>query len=548
MLLQKIKSSLSFSSTKVIALVALYFTAVLNLAFYKTVLNAHPFTGAPEDYFLLTVPLFVFFTLNAAFQIIALPILHKVIIPLFLVLSAAISYQELFFGIYFDNTMLENVLQTNPAETARMITLPYVTWIICLGVIPAILYTFIKIKYRTFIKEIACRVATIALSAFVVWGISKFYYQDYASFVRNNKAVTHLIVPSNFIGATVSKVKQYYNANRTFQHFGLEAKQAKPDNARHVMFLVVGETTRAQNWGLNGYARQTTPLLAKREQQGELINFHNVTSCGTSTAYSVPCMFSTLPRDKFSVNDADYQDNLLDILQRAGVETMWIDNNSDCKGVCARTPNLNVTNIDLADYCHNGECLDDVLFIDIEKFLHQSDKDTVIILHTIGNHGPTYHERYTPEYRQFTPTCDTNEIQKCSNDQLVNTYDNGILYVDYFLNKAIGYLEKEKGWEAALFYMSDHGESLGENGIYLHGTPYAIAPKEQTHIPAVMWLSPSWQKNEKIDMQCLQNKAKTGEFSHDNLFHTTFAMMDMSLDLPEYKPELDILAQCKKAR
>lgn len=530
-------------SSTLIAIVALYFTLVLNFAFYGKVLTQHPFTGKPEDYFLLTVPFFVFFTLNAVFQILAVPLLHKIIMPLLLIISAAIAYSQVFLDVYFTTDMLENVLQTTPAESTRMITWQYVLWIIGFGIIPAFLYLSVKINYHTWFKELGIRLGAILVSAVVIFSISKFFYQDYAAFVRNNKPTVNLILPSNFITAGVNEIKRIHDANRPYEKIGLDAQQEKPDPYRHFTVIVVGETTRAQNWGLNGYQRQTTPKLAARGD--DVINFNHVTSCGTATAVSVPCMFSYLTKDQYNGSKAEKMDNLLDALQRAGVNIFWLDNNSDCKGVCLRVPNETV-NMTLKDYCTEGECLDEVLLRDFDKILNETTKDTVLILHTIGNHGPTYYERYTPEYKKFVPTCDTNQIQTCSNEQLVNTYDNSILYIDNFIDSVISKLENRDDLESAVYYVSDHGESLGENGMYLHGAPYAIAPEQQTRVPMVFWFSKTWKKNEGVDLNCVREKAKTREFSHDNLFSTVIGMMDMNLKTSVYQPEFDILASCKR--
>lgn len=534
----------SLRSTTLIALVSLYFTLILNYAFYAKVLTIHPFTGAAEDYFLLTVPFFVFFVLNAVFQLLALPILHKLIIPALLIISAAIGYSEIFLDVYFTTDMLENVLQTNFAESSRTITLPYLLWILGFGVLPAILYLLVKINYHRWYKELAYRVGMIVLSAVVILGIAKGFYQDYAGFVRNNKSVPALIVPSNFISASVNEIKRIRQANMPYTQLGLDAAQEKPDDYRHLTVLVVGETTRAQNWGLNGYQPQTTPLLAARGDQ--VINFKNVTSCGTATAVSVPCMFSGMGRDHYDSVKASHQDNILDVLQRAGVDVIWLDNDSGCKGVCDRVQSKDITALNDPNYCKDGECLDNVLLQHVEEVIRNMKKDTVLVLHTIGSHGPTYYERYTPEYHRFTPTCDTNEIQKCTNEQLVNTYNNGILYIDQFLDKVIKKVDAHPELEAAVYYLSDHGESLGENGVYLHGTPYAIAPDQQTHVPMIMWFSERFRENEHIDFDCLRKNAAEKSYSQDNLYSTLFGLMDMNPSTSVYQKNLDIIAQCKK--
>lgn len=485
------------SSATLIAVVSLYFTVAFNIAFYKKVVELNG--GA--DWFVYSLPVLLFFLLNGVFQLLAAPLLHKVIIPALLVIGAAISYQSLFFNIYFDKHMLTNVLITGWAESSRLMTPAYLGWIAVLGVVPALLYLMVKVDYRRWYKEIAQRAVLIVLSVLVIGGVARYFYQDYASFFRNNRDVTHLIVPTNLIVAGGSKLKTWHRARMPYMQLDLAVTQAKPDNHRHFVVLIVGETTRAQNWGLNGYARQTTPRLAKRGD--EVINFHDVSSCGTSTAHSVPCMFSNMNRVGYNDARAARQDNLLDILLPA---------------------------------------FDEILN-------KESGKDTLVVLHTMGSHGPTYYERYTAEDRTFTPTCDTNEINRCSKEQLVNTYDNTIVYVDRFIDRVIGRLEKRDDLESAVLYVSDHGESLGENGVYLHGTPYGIATKEQTQVPMIMWFSKAFRQNEGVDFQCLADNARKNTYSHDNYFSTVFGMMDMALALSEtYRQDMDILAPCRTPR
>lgn len=530
------------SSTTLNLILSLYFTVVLNLAFFREV-----FILSNGELFAYTTPLVLFVACNIVFNILAVPVLHKIIIPLFLILSAAISYNSLFYNVYFDRDMLTNVLQTNWAESSRMMSFSYLLWLLALGVLPAVLYLCVKVEYRKWWKELFARFAAILASALVVVAVGSVYYQDYASFFRNNKYLPHLIVPSNFVAATISKIKHTRMENMPFVQTGKDAKVKKPDDYKHVTVIVLGETTRGQNWGLNGYSRQTTPLMAKRLASGQnLVNFSNVSSCGTATAISVPCMFSNLNRENYDEVTAKHQDNLLDTLQHAGVNVQWVENNSDCKDMCNRVPTVNTIDLNLPEFCTEGECLDNIMLPELDKALANVKQDTVIILHTIGSHGPTYFERYTDKERLFTPTCDTKEISQCSQEELVNTYDNGIIYIDQFLDKVIARLEQHKEWESVVYYLSDHGESLGEKGLFLHSAPYAIAPKEQTHIPMMMWFSDAWAKNEPFDLDCLRKNAEQ-PYSHDNFFHTAFSLMDMDMtSLKEYRPELDILAQCKK--
>ena len=531
------------SSITLNLLLSLYFTLILNLAFFREIF----LLSEPTDYFLLTTPFVLFAACNIVFNILSAPFLHKIIIPLFLLISAAVSYNSLFYNVYFDRDMLTNVLQTNFAESMRMFSFSYVTWLLILGVLPTVLYLCVKVDYKKWWLELVIRMASIFAAALLIFAVGAMCYQDYASFFRNNKYLPHLIVPSNFVAATVSKIKHTRMENMPFVQTGIDAKMEKTDNYVNVSVIVVGETTRAQNWGLNGYTRQTTPNLAARVKRGEnLINFTDVSSCGTATAISVPCMFSSLNRANYDEAQANHQDNLLDTLQHAGVNVQWIENDAGCKDVCNRVPTVNTLTLQVPEYCTDGECLDNIMLPELKKVLANVTQDTVVVLHTIGSHGPTYFERYTEKERQFTPDCTTKEINRCSRDELVNTYDNGVRYIDQFLDKVIAQLETHPDWKTSMLYVSDHGESLGENNMYLHAAPYAIAPKEQTHVPMVMWFSKKWAENKAVDLNCVRNNANNA-YSHDNIFHSILSFMDMKMDsIKAYNKELDILAACRK--
>ncbi|MBV7388115.1 phosphoethanolamine--lipid A transferase [Pasteurellaceae bacterium TAE3-ERU1] len=529
------------TSTVLTFFTALYFTAVLNWAFFRTLWQDFSFTSLHDGLFFASVPLFVLCTLFAVYQLLALPVLHKIILPALLIISAAIGYHALFYHVYFGTDMLENILQTDYAESSRMLTSGYVAWVLAFGVLPAVVYCAVKVRYRTWYKELGVRALVVVLCLGVVGGIAKFFYQDYASFVRNHHQLPKLLVPSNFITAGVNEIKRQQRKNRTYTQLGLDATRT-PSNQRRVIVLVVGETTRAANWGLNGYARQTTPELAA---MGDVVNFTQVSSCGTATAVSVPCMFSNLERAGYDNVTAVTQDNLVDIVQRAGVRVLWVDNDGGCKAVCNHVSYRSVTDENDPRYCKDGECLDAALTAHFEQDVSaEPQKDLLLVLHTIGNHGPTYYERYPQEFAHYSPVCETKDIAQCTPAQLVNTYDNGVHYIDHFLAEVIGKLKHLPNTQTALYYLSDHGESLGENGMYLHGAPYAIAPSEQTHVPQIFWASSALLNAQQIDAHCLAENAHTQAYSQDNLFHTVLGLWDIHTQ--EYKKAQDILAQCRR--
>jgi lipid A ethanolaminephosphotransferase len=210
---------------------------------------------------------------------------------------------------------------------------------------------------------------------------------------------------------------------------------------------------------------------------------------------------------------------------------------------------LAVDRLDGADdpvLCANGRCMDEILLSDLPARVRELDQarpgDRVIVLHQLGNHGPSYFERYPAAFRRFTPTCDTPELGDCSREQIVNSYDNAVLYTDHFLARAIDLLRNEPGYDSALVYVSDHGESLGENGLFLHGVPQAIAPSQQTHVPMVMWFSPGFVSDSGLDLACLRREAAQPA-SHDNLFPSVLGLLQVRTEA--YRRDDDLFATCR---
>lgn len=316
---------------------------------------------------------------------------------------------------------------------------------------------------------------------------------------------------------------------------------ADTERKPRVIVLIVGETARAQNFSLYGYGRETNPLLSKNK---EIITFGDVSSCGTATAVSLPCMFSYLTRKNFDVTDAQYTQNLLDIAKASGYDVFWKDNDDGCKKVCDRVGKIDAKVGNKQPYCFGSYCHDDILLDGLNSRLSAVTKDTVIVLHMMGSHGPTYYKRYPDEFKRFQPACDTANLQDCSREQIINTYDNTIVYTDYVVSSVIDVLKKHGNLQSGMLYVSDHGESLGENNIYLHGLPYALAPEEQKKVPMVLWLSEAALQSLKLDRACLERYAASEKFSHDNYFHSVLRML--SIKTTAYDAGLDVLQKCVK--
>jgi len=535
----------ALSRLQFIILFALYIALALNIVFYHQAFTLLPVNSLRNWLVFLSMPVVAFSVINIVLSLASFFFLERPVITVFVLVSAAAQYFISTFGIVIDRSMITNILDTTPAESFALMSTKMVLTILLTAIMPVLIAWFIKIKpAQSALRSIAYRAVSIVISALLIVLVALLFYKDYASLFRNNKELVKSLSPSNSIVASLSWYSHNRMDNLPLVRIGEDAQQRpemKNGPRKNLTILVVGETSRAANFSLGGYERETNPLL----KQDNVIYFPNATSCGTATAVSVPCMFSGMTREHYDDQLAHHQEGLLDIIQRAGIQVLWNENDGGCKGACDRVPHQDVTQLNLPEYCIKGECQDEILFHDLASYIDKLQGDGIIVLHTIGSHGPTYYNRYPAQFRKFTPTCDTNEIQGCSQQQLVNTYDNTILYIDYIVDKAIKLLQsKQDRFTTSLVYLSDHGESLGENGVYLHGLPYSIAPETQKHIPMLIWLSDDYQKRYSVNNQCLQKNAREKAVSQDNLFPTMLGILGVSTK--EYRAEDDILTSCRE--
>ncbi len=458
------------------------------------------------------------------------------------------SYFMLSYGVVIDPTMVANTLQTDAREVRDLLSLNMLGALLVGVVLPGVWWWRQPVR-RVPARRLAWQQGALSLLAVLLSaGLFWLAFQDLASLMRNHKPLRYMINPFNTLYALGrASVGQAAQAQTPLQPLGLDAQAATasgPD-AAPLIVLVVGETARAANFGLQGYERDTTPRLRALQAQGDLVYFSNVSSCGTNTQTSVPCMFSHLGRTDFSDN-RDRHENVLDVLQRAGLAVLWLDNQSGCKGVCERVPNASTRSLDVPDWCHDGECHDEIMLHGLNARLaelpaERRAKGTVVVLHQMGSHGPAYYLRTPPQHKAFTPECASSTLQDCDPAALRNSYDNTIRYTDHFLAQTVAWLQQQPQ-PGALLYVSDHGESLGENGLYLHGMPYAMAPREQTHVPMLAWLSPAFQQQRGVTADCLRPQAGQA-LSHDHLFHSLLGLSGVQTQVRQ--PALDIFGACQ---
>lgn len=438
--------------------------------------------------------------------------------------------------------MITNVINTDIKESSNLLNIELVLYFLIVYIIPVYTISRIQIQYKKFYITLSRNLLFVLL--FLALAIVNIFlmYKTYSIFFRENISLKFYLTPSNAIQGVVSNIKSYISKNKVMQELFADARLTKKSKQRKLVVFVVGETARAQNFSIYGYNRDTNPLLSKRD----IAVMNNTTSCGTYTALSVPCMFSSINSSEYRSTN-DLYDTFLQPLLKLGISVFWLDNNF---GGCAKVCNIDGISVSILDdqkdakYCQEGECHDEILLRDLEAKINSvKSGDIFIVLHQNGSHGPSYTKRYPKKFEKFSPVCTNNRLDECKKDELLNAFDNTILYTDFTIDKTISILEKyDEKFASALFYASDHGESIGENGAYLHGIPYSIAPNEQKNVPFIVWLSKDMQK--EINYSCVKNHGSTKNHSHDNIAHSILSIFD--IESSGSKKDLDIFATCKK--
>jgi lipid A ethanolaminephosphotransferase len=460
---------------------------------------------------------------------------------LFLVTAIAVHFMTR-YTVFLDADMVGNIVHTDRKESAELLSWSLAPSLLLLGVLPSLAVWRVRIRRRPIVRALVVRLASLALATVIALVAALASYPSLSSLMRNHREMRHLVTPGNYVVA-LYHVLRLDNAVRDAPRtpIGLGAGVVgRPAGAKpRLLVLVVGETVRAQNWGLNGYARQTTPRLSSRD----LVNFADMHSCGTATEVSLPCMFSPLGRADYDKDRVKHSESLLHVLDHAGIATLWRDNQTGCKGVCDGLPFESFEHAADPEHCNDEGCLDGVLLAGLDKAVDEHRGDVVVVLHPLGNHGPSYFKRYPQRLATFQPACESSDLGHCRREEIVNAYDNAILATDELLDRVITFLSAQTSRDTALIYVSDHGESLGENGLYLHGMPYAIAPETQTRVPMVMWFSPGMRASRGIDGDCMRALAN-GTASHDNVFHSVLGLMQVKA--PEFDPGLDLIGACAR--
>ena len=535
---------LTLAVEPLIALSSLYWTLASNRRFFVAALEGRSLADGSTWGWLLGLGA-VLFALH--FLVLALFATRWSVKPLLIgmtFVAAGASYFMQAYGVYLDPTMLANAVHTDLAEARELWSWSMLWHFAVQAALPLLLLWRVRVIDRPWrqaaLTRIGWSLAALVLLVVATWAI----FQPLSSAMRQHREMRYLITPANVLWSTTQVVaRDARGAARPRLPVGEDATlQPGPGPARpRLLVLVVGETARAANWGLSGYARQTTPELARLP----VLNFTRVTSCGTNTDTSVPCMFAPVGRRDYDEARIRGSESLLHVLDRAGVGVLWRDNQSGCKGVCNGLPTELVSSLNPPGLCEGGRCLDEGLLSGLDDRLARIDGTQILVLHMLGNHGPSYFRRYPPAFARFQPACAQDDLRLCSPPEIVNAYDNALLYTDHVLASLIAKLQAQSArLDSAMLYVSDHGESLGERGLFLHGMPYAIAPREQTEVPMVAWFSEGWSAASGLDIACL--RARSAEpLTHDHLFHTTLGLLGVATTARD--PAWDFTAPCRPA-
>ncbi|MGI4843705.1 MAG: phosphoethanolamine transferase [Janthinobacterium lividum] len=520
------------------------FVTIYNWRFWDSFLEVMPVESAADAGFAIAILMLLIWLHAAVLLIVPSRTIMRATTCALIIAGAICAFFADTYKIQIDRDMVRNVAQTDLTEAMGLLSPRFIIYLLLLGAAPVWLLTRVRLAEVSTKRFLAQRFAGIFLGAIIVAVGIMPYSGQFATFLRTHKPLRYLINPGNAFHATWRYIHHETSLSKKplIDVDGVITRSSSvAENKPLLVVLVVGETARATNFQFLGHKDATTPLLGKRE---ELYRFSNVSSCGTSTAISLPCIFSGLGRKDFDVGASVERTNLLDTLNKAGVMVEWRDNNTGCKGICERVPNVQFKPETDSALCEQDYCYDEILLSNLRESISANKKDQLRVLHQIGSHGPAYWRRYPSQFERFAPTCRTNDLSKCTKEEIHNTYDNTIVYTDYVLDRTISMLENlSEQYDTALLYISDHGESLGERGIYLHGAPYRFAPKDQKHVPMILWLSSGFQQRSLLSSACMRGM-QNQPLSHDNIYHTILGMMKVRNLV--YSRSQDMLLRCRQ--
>lgn len=476
----------------------------------------------------------LFFVFIILYSVLLVRPAAKFLMSFFIVGNAAAFYFMKNYGIVIDEFTIHNLAAASANEIRSFLNADFFFFLDIAGLIPVLLLCRTKIDTPPLRDEIKERIFLAAVSFLGLLWTGRHLLP-----VKENPDILLSLLPTNYILSGMSFADLAVNpfAPRKTDLEGTVNRYWKDNGRKNVFVVILGESARAANFSLYGYKRDTNKAL--KPYIDDMLVFPPAQACGTQTLISVPCLFSFHNRKDFMEKRAWrrvlYEGNVLDTLAHNGYHVLWRENDYGCFDVCNR--------ITTEEFCGGGGCLDEVLQKDLSQRISEINDNAVIILHHGGSHTP-YHKRYPSDFDIFRPSCADASAISCKRQQKINSYDNSIIYTSHLMSRLFEDLKKlQNKYNVIVFYTSDHGESLGEDGIYLHAAPYETAPSYQKEVPFLVWIPEKTRRNMNYDRNCLRRKQKEN-VSHDNFFHSLLGAA--GIITKDYIPSLDIFSGCHK--
>ncbi|MDR3290073.1 MAG: sulfatase-like hydrolase/transferase [Rickettsiales bacterium] len=476
----------------------------------------------------------------------------NIFVYFFLIMNAFVFYFMSHFNTPINYDIFTNALQTNIEEVKDFLNFDMFFIVIIFGFVPCCAYyDFTKkvdifdddIKHLLMVKGIVVIVSIILILIMIFDNFKNFLV------IRQNNELFDYLPPYNYIVGTIKTIKKSKKSKKKIttrieksqdDDEAMAVMDGKLKNIsngsainlktknRNLIVYIVGESERSKSISYNGYDKNTMKFLDK--YRDNIVNFQNFYSCNTSTFNSIPCMFTH--SQKLDLDSMLEYENYVDIFKKLNFGLQWKTNNGGCKGVCGA-----ITDVGKVD---GGDI---ELLGDLNKEISKLKADNnVIYLHFRGSHGTEYYKRYPDEFEYWKPACKEKELRKCDDESIINAYDNSIRYTMFIVAKLIEILKANNDFNTGLVFVSDHGENIGENGFYLHGTPYILTKEVAGKVASFMWFNDNLLEEFKLNKQCMKNK-ESGKFGHFNMFHTMLGLF--RVNNAYYDEKMDIFKSCQ---
>ena len=456
----------------------------------------------------------------------------KFLSVLLLVTNSLAGYFINMYHLVLNKTMLANIFDTNFFEATEWMGVAFWMYMLAFAILPSLWVLKIQIRFDSCGRRFL-RVGVLGLLAVFLLSLFIPFKKDVKVYLKTNFNLRYQFVPTGYISAALSLATSSFKKVEAINTVhGMVQHPYWQQDKKNLIVFVLGESARDANFSLSGYARDTAKPL--RPYLSDMMVFHQTESCGVVTRVSVPCMFSAYTRTNYVEQAVSYSTNVLEILQKNNIDLLWLDNELGCNKVCRNVP---------TEYtCQSRDCLDMLLNDTFRLKIPSFQKDTFVVLHQRGSHGPRYDLRVPEDLYKWKPFCNRSDHHNCSLQEMTNAYDNTIYYTASVIADLIKTLsELTDEYNPILIYVSDHGESLGENEVYGHGGDFKDAPAEQKQVPFFVWMPKSTRTAFGFNQACLQAKTRTQQ-SQDVIFHSLMGLMGISTDV--YDEKLDIFAGC----